>query len=276
VISTTIFSASRIIIRTSAALVAIGALAAGCGGDFDPGSRLNSLRVLAVVADKPYAKPGEEVHLTLTAFDPTDLPDGTPTHKTTYAWAACVNPQSSTVVGCLSQFFQDSRNSPGNPLQNGSVTIGTSNVGFKYTIPKNALDGRDGQARANAFVGFVSVVCPGDLKFDPNANLQAGQLALTCVDSDTGRVLDLPEFQLGIKRIFVRATDRNANPVVSGVTWDGAPWPEDEVKAVVGAPTTATASIDATRASLTTSRRRSPPRASSRGPTSSATPSKSS
>jgi hypothetical protein len=29
----------------------------------------------------------------------------------------------------------------------------------------------------------------------------------------------------GIKRIFVRASDRNANPAIASVTWDDADWP---------------------------------------------------
>ena len=36
---------------------------AACTSDFDPGSRVTSLRVLAVRADLPLAHPGEEVQL---------------------------------------------------------------------------------------------------------------------------------------------------------------------------------------------------------------------
>jgi len=41
---------------------------------------------------------------------------------------------------------------------------------------------------------------------------------------------------VGLKRIFIRATDRNANPAATGVTWDGVDWPESEVKTVSACP----------------------------------------
>jgi hypothetical protein len=221
---------SRWLSRGGAALGLAAVVA--CGGDFDPGSRITTLRVLAVIADHPYAKPGEQVQLSLFDYDPTD-PTGTmPQHKTTYAWAACVNPQSSSVVGCLTTLFQQVSSSSGNPLTNGSIALETNNVGFKYTIPTNVLDGLTGQARANALVGMVSVVCPGDLSFDANVDTNSGQLPIQCKDSDTGRVLDLTEFQVGIKRVFVRETDRNNNPVIDHLTWDGQPWADGDVKQV--------------------------------------------
>src|SRR5205814_346157 len=43
--------------------------AAGCGLAFDGPSKVQGLRVLAVVADKPYALPGDEVTFTLTYVD---------------------------------------------------------------------------------------------------------------------------------------------------------------------------------------------------------------
>src|SRR5262249_38686242 len=42
--------------------------------------------------------------------------------------------------------------------------------------------------------------------------------------------LGTDEYVVGVKRVFVRATDRNENPTIVKVTWDGADWPETEVK----------------------------------------------
>ncbi|MFI5301139.1 MAG: hypothetical protein ACHREM_23895 [Polyangiales bacterium] len=214
-----------------AAAAGLAALCA-CGGDFDPGSRVTSLRVLAVVADNPYAKPGETIHATLYDYDPTDPTGTSPQYTTTYAWAACVNPQSSTVIGCLATLFQQASAAGGNPLSNGTLAVETNNVGFTYTVPSHALDGLTGQARANALVGLVSVVCPGTLSFDANVDPNSGQLPIQCADATTGRVLDLTEFQIGIKRVFVRETDRNNNPVIDHLTWDGQPWRDGDIKQV--------------------------------------------
>ncbi len=48
----------------------------GCGADFDPGSRVTGLRVLAVRADNPYAAPGETVKIDTLWYDALD-PDRT-------------------------------------------------------------------------------------------------------------------------------------------------------------------------------------------------------
>jgi hypothetical protein len=35
-----------------------------------------------------------------------------------------------------------------------------------------------------------------------------------------------------VKRIFLREHDRNANPQIAEVTWDGQPWPESETREI--------------------------------------------
>ena len=41
-----------------------------------------------------------------------------------------------------------------------------------------------------------------------------------------------------MKRIFVRTRDENRNPTLDGVTWDGQPWAEDDVKEASRCPAT--------------------------------------
>src|SRR3954464_13718947 len=75
---------------------------AACGSSFDPGSRVTTLRVLAVRADAPFATPGEAVALQALAFDPND---GAP--PVTWAWATCINPVASTVDACFAKIAED-------------------------------------------------------------------------------------------------------------------------------------------------------------------------
>src|SRR5690349_24975049 len=84
---------TRLSTLSSALVVALSL--AGCA-QFDPGSRVTSLRVLAVQADRPYAQPGETVHLDALSHDPQG-------RETTWAWATCVNPASALLEDCLAQ-----------------------------------------------------------------------------------------------------------------------------------------------------------------------------
>src|SRR5260221_8561107 len=86
--------------------VVLASLAApSCGSDFDPGSRITTLRIIAVSADarwdgtsapsgQAYARPGETVHLSAVWSVPPDDFRGR-----TWVWARCVDPQSTTVLG---------------------------------------------------------------------------------------------------------------------------------------------------------------------------------
>jgi hypothetical protein len=198
------------------------AVLAGCGADFDPGSRVTSFRVLAVQADAPFAKPGETVNLTSLSYDPEG-------RTVNWAWATCVNPPSSSVDGCLAKIALDSQ-AAGTPLM---AVQGPGLDSFTYTVPIDALDSVAAAARSSALVGILNVACPGDLTFENGA----GDLPVRCADPSTGRVLGLDEYVVGLKRIFVRDTDRNQNPSIANITFDGQDWPEGEVKQVTACDT---------------------------------------
>src|SRR6188768_2250630 len=86
--------------RTLLGSLALG-LAAGCGESMDPASRVVSFRVLAQEMDVPYAAPGETVHISSLVHDPEG-------RTVNWAWAACVNPSSSSVDGCIAKIAADS------------------------------------------------------------------------------------------------------------------------------------------------------------------------
>ena len=194
----------------------------GCGADFDPGSRVTSFRVLAVQADAPFAKPGETVNLTSLSYDPQG-------RTVNWAWAACVNPNASTVEGCFEKIAQDTASSGTSPILAQGADLGS----FSYTIPDDALSSLPTASRSSALVGLLSVACPGDLTFDATAE----PVPFHCKDAGTQHDLALEDYVIGLKRISVRDTDRNQNPSIESVTIDGQPWPENEVKTVVACDT---------------------------------------
>ena len=199
-----------------ALFAALSGLAA-CGADFDPGSRVTSFRVLAVQADLPFARPGETVTLSSLSYDPEG-------RTVNWAWATCLNPAASTAEGCLAKIAADTQASGASPIAAQGDGLDT----FTYTVPDDALDSLPAAARAGAFVGVLNVACPGTLTLEAGP----GDLPFRCADSNTGRVLGLDEYVVGLKRIFVRSEDRNQNPSIARVTFDGADWPESETKQV--------------------------------------------
>jgi hypothetical protein len=184
------------------------ALSAGCSTDFDPPSRVTGLRVLAVRADQPYAPPGATVQLSALAVDPAARP-------LTWGWGTCVDPGSSDIVTCI------------DGTDWSTFTIAADTPNFAVTIPLDAIDRMPSDARDRASVGVVTVVCPGDLALaSPRQTIAAaGTLPFVCSDPATGRVLAIDEYVAGVKRVFVRATDRNANPAIASVQWGGEDWP---------------------------------------------------
>jgi hypothetical protein len=108
--------------------------------------------------------------------------------------------------------------------------MGADQSAPQVTIPTDVISELPAEARNGASVGIVSAACPGELSFGEGP----GGLPFVCKEVGSDRAMALDEFSVGIKRITVRETDRNQNPVISGVTFDGVDWPETEIKQVSG------------------------------------------
>ncbi|MET0592415.1 MAG: hypothetical protein ABW133_06935 [Polyangiaceae bacterium] len=181
---------------------------AGCAGDFDPAARVIDLRVLAVRADAPYATAGQTVHLEALVAEPAG-------RTLTWGWGLCVNPSYASATNCLQG------------LDPASIVIEQGKTTFDFTLPGDVITSLPSDGAPRASVGAVVVACPGDL------SMQAGSIPFRCVDPATGRALETHEYVVGVKRVFARAVDKNENPVIEGITWDGADWPANEIKEVV-------------------------------------------
>jgi hypothetical protein len=187
-------------------LVAVIALV-GCGTDLSDGSQIEKLRLLALRADQPFARPGERVDLQLLAADAADRP-------LEYAISTCTNPKGSTVDGCLEE------------LDHAFEPLVVDAGHFAVEIPGDLLDGLGKSARLSAMFGAVVVACPG--RIEPG---ETSGVPIVCRDAEGDRS-PIEAFEVGVKRIFVRERDRNANPEITRITWDGEDWPEDQVPEV--------------------------------------------
>lgn len=79
---------------TFALSVCIALLLLGFGDEFAAPSLVSNLRLLAVAADGPFARAGEEVKLTALAHDPEQ-------RALSWGWGTCIDDGSSLALECL-------------------------------------------------------------------------------------------------------------------------------------------------------------------------------
>lgn len=206
--------------RTSLVILLLGAALGACT-DFDPGSRVTDFRLLAIAADKPYAAPGETVKLEALYHEPFGRP-------ITWAWSTCPLPRDSTATACLARFAELSQS----PDRAPSFTVGREQTTYEVTIPPNILDGIQPQSLANATVGVLTIGCPGELSPRDPRVVPTGELPFECREAGSAQVLPFERYVVSVKRIYLYPRDKNQNPTITSVTWDGAPWPSGEVKEV--------------------------------------------
>lgn len=187
--------------------------AVGCSSDFAPASRVTGLRVLAAQVTPAFARPGEAVQIRALAVDGRGAPFS-------LAWALCLSPTSGTPTGCL----DDLRPGPGGQPPSRLIP-GATGAELAVTVPADALDAFAPEARPAAAIGAIVVACPGAIaqRSGPEG------LPVRC-SGPAGQPLALGAYDVGVKRIPVRTKDRNENPEIQSILWDGQPWPEGEVR----------------------------------------------
>jgi hypothetical protein len=180
----------------------------GCGPEFDPSNEIQTIRVMGVQKDRPYAQPGDEVSLQMLWHDPKGRTD------VQRAWiGGCVNPPGDLYYGCFAQ--QGAAADPGSELPFG---FGDS---FKVQIPSDIISGRQGpfepgQRRYGLYIVFF-VVCAGQLSFDMNVDPEAAGstgLPIRCLDADE-QPLGSEDFIVGYSSIYSFADVDNENPSFS-------------------------------------------------------------
>lgn len=242
-------------------------LAMGCGAEFDPPSEIDALRVIAVQKSAPYARPGEEVELAMLYHDGADAAPRELTVAWYHfcsnppfqdAYYSCLRPLGAAlsdgvapVLGeaALKAYFED----PGAPLDPSFAALGYSRgVGDRFSfrmvqpwLPQGPGEGPPAEPlpialrppetpeqppSGVAFVFFAA--CAGELRFDPSVLSPElrfdvpARMPLRCVDG-AGRALGPEDFVVGYSTVYAFEELRNANPVVEGITFDGARFTPD-------------------------------------------------
>lgn len=234
------------------ALAAMSALFA-CGNDFDPASKVDSVRLFAVRADKPYARPGETV--TLEALF-TDARKEKPRAAKLY-WipVLCLNPREDLYFLCFAPPGDGGRQAgatrliPLGPLAAASADGGADAAAaagaaggnpfasiptgidlapflpqgptFSFRMPEDAVQPREVISAPYGLALVFNILCAGRVEFaarDAVGGVQ--QVPVLCTD-ENGVKLPPSDYVIGISRVYAYGERVNTNPVIETLTFEG-------------------------------------------------------
>jgi hypothetical protein len=212
--------------------------ASGCSAGFEPISQVDTLRVFGVVADKPYAQPGEQVTFTISYADGAS-PSGAPqTRPIEILWlGGCTDPAGDEYYGCYSLFTGDGGTGPeGLP---SDIIVG-SGESFTMTVPPGIITDPPVPSKVPRTYGLAIVffgVCAGTIRsIPPDGTGLAGSLPFGCFDAG-GTQLGADSFVPGYTQVYAFADGRqNANPTIDGLTLNGGALPGRQQPGVTLSP----------------------------------------
>jgi len=210
-----------------------------CTPGFDAVSKINTLRVIAVEVDRPYALPGDTVQFSLTAVDALgDSPRGMQV-----VWiGGCFNPPADQYFLCFEQLARQLQGAMGGGTpsseffkadfisseQSGEPRAST----FDLAIPDDIVSSRprpdSGPYYGISYVFFAA--CAGTLRPTELESLggEVPEFPLECIDDD-GEELGADSFIIGYTQVFAFEDGRlNESPPIDGLTLDGTAMPEGQ------------------------------------------------
>ena len=202
----------RALLATLAAVtVALPAAAPGCTAGFAPVSQLTGLRVLAVVADEPYAQPGDTVTFAMTYDDTYDRP------PPEILWlGGCYDPEGDDYYNCYTSLGLADLNPESPPP---GVVLGSGTT-FSLTLPSDLITRRpkpsSGPYYGLAYVFFLACAGGHIAPVAAQGTGLAGSFPVGCLDS-AGNQLGADSFVPGYTQVYAFAEGwTNANPLFSG------------------------------------------------------------
>lgn len=234
----------KILTSVFLALVASAIAMFACGGEFQPKSKVDSVRLFAVRADKPYARPGETV--TLEALVTDQRRDKPRAMKVYWIPVVCLNPRDDLYYLCFTAGGDGGAGNPTRLIPIGAaadaglgggmggagglqqIPTGVDVSAFlpqgntlSFKMPDDAIQPRTGSDPYGLAVVF-NVVCAGQIRFgtiDPARGPQ--QVPIQCTDEE-GNLLSPNDYVIGISRVYSYEKRVNTNPVIQKVTHRGA------------------------------------------------------
>ncbi len=215
--------------------------AACTGGSFDPQSKVDSVRLFASRADKPYARPGERVTIDVLATDARK--DQTRPLKILWIPFTCMNPRDDLYYLCFAPpevrgdagqilpTFDAGASSGGDLPSTDSLfrpgidlsSLLPSGPTFSFTMPASAIQSRSTSDTPYGIAITFVIACAGRVEtVEPDPEGGPQQVPIACFD-ENGNRLPASDYVLGVTRVYAYEKRINTNPQISNVTFDGQP-----------------------------------------------------
>lgn len=199
-----------------ALMLSVFLLGSGCGAAFTPETLVDSLRVLSIVAEPPEVSPGAPSTLSLLSGDPTRV--GEPT---TIIWVGCEpDPQDLYRSACNDASILIK------PTLITDYPEGLKLLGFgdhaTYASTAGVFDSlpKDDVIRKNGSVGqVIAIVVAEDIKVNAMGE-EIAAIFRRIENKETAAAIALTRIVVSEKE------EKNHNPVIEGLTFDGQPLPQ--------------------------------------------------
>ena len=207
----------------SAFVVAFACALVGCSGNSDQVSEVHTLRVLAVRAESPFAKPGATTQLNMLAFDGSPRAkraDGSMRTTSTLWIGGCTNPAGDSFTACMPYLHEVVAQIGDDNLAQGAVPanappgiIGWGQT-FEAYIASDTITSRPVASGVVYPYGVQMVFfayCGGSFR---RISSDPSQFPLGCFDAETGEELGRDDFEFGFYPLFSYESVENQNPVL--------------------------------------------------------------
>jgi hypothetical protein len=186
---------------------------------FDPASKVESVRILATRSDKPYAKPGDTVNMEVLAAD--DRLDKTVPMTVQWVPVPCIDPPNDSYFGCYPGFAQLPAGVDLTPVLHTGTT-------YSFTMPTDVITShvkRTGSVDAdpNGLAVIFTIACAGHVEYvPPKVNGSPNAMPLGCFDADHN-ALGPDQYVFAFSLVYAFNDRTNANPVIDQLTFGGTP-----------------------------------------------------
>jgi hypothetical protein len=236
--------------RSLGSLAALGAwLCSSCApGGFRDETKIAEVRIMASQADKPYAKPGDTVKVTVLAYDGRK---SQPEPMEIY-WLAfknvppyvCKDPPSDAYYACFQQLAGAGGRAPdaGAGPRDAGAGAGAGGGGLpafppgttlplvtgdtmQFTVPADAVTAHPivpGTPVPYGLTIVFNIACAGHIQtlpLDPTSDNPV-KVPFGCFDSN-GNQLTPDDYVIGFTRVYAYDTLTNANPVIDHIDVEG-------------------------------------------------------